>query len=146
VGENISSQTNGADHQGHHQPSSSDPPRPRSGLKDIRHTDEERREDAPDVVRPGRFFSTLHAMKTELEQQASSMDVHGAAQTLALLSRLDQVQREGLVALDRLQRRGSSKGSSTSMNKASLKPVAAASRDGYDYDLEVTAEHVLHGA
>eukprot|EP00775_Hariotina_reticulata_P001152 gene1152-1492_t len=143
VGEKSSSKAMGADHQ-EHQPASA--PQPRRGLQDIRQASEEQREDAPDVVRPGRFFTTLHAMRTELEQQASAMDVSGAAPTLSLLSQLDQVRREGLVALDRLQRQGSNNSNNTSLSEAGLEPGATAPEShGCDYELDMMAGDVVQG-
>lgn len=74
----------------------------RSGLRDI--NAKEPAPEAPDVVRPGRFFSTLRAMQNELEQQAAAAGLEAAAPTLALLTQLDALRQEAMVALDRVQR------------------------------------------
>lgn len=83
-------------------PSSSGASGPRSRMRD---TNIEQRPEAPDIVRPGRLLTTLHAMRQELEVQLAKggIDNPNSAETLALLRRLDEIRLEALVSLDRVQ-------------------------------------------
>lgn len=51
------------------------------------------------MVRPGRFMSTLHAMKAELQSGQGT-----AADLPALLSRLGAIHLEAVAVLDSIQR------------------------------------------
>jgi hypothetical protein len=65
------------------------------------------RKEAPDVVRPGRFLATVHAMSGELEARLRSGGGGDAeASAAAVLRRLDEVRMEAVAVLDRMQRRG----------------------------------------
>lgn len=56
-----------------------------------------------DVVRPGRFMSTLHAMWSEIERGEG--DAHpGLQQRQALVRRLQDIQMEAMAVLDHVQR------------------------------------------
>lgn len=60
-----------------------------------------------DVVRPGRFFSTLLAMQAELEHRVVSSGLgssDGGEGALSVLRQLEAIRLEALVALDRMQR------------------------------------------
>lgn len=77
----------------------------------------EQPQEGPDVVRPGRLLTTLHAMRQELETQLVSAGPNSPVgiETLGLLRRLDDIRVESLVALDRVQHsRGSADDSPTS--------------------------------
>lgn len=65
----------------------------------------EQKQEAPDIVRPGRLLTTLHAMRQELEVQlvSAGADTPAASEALGLLQRLDDIRVESLVALDRVQ-------------------------------------------
>lgn len=61
-------------------------------------------QEAPDVVRPGRFMATLHAMRAELEAgKGGAPDTPSQA---AILSRLGSIQMEAMAVLDSIQRGG----------------------------------------
>eukprot|EP00878_Enallax_costatus_P018760 GHUV01019768.1.p1 GENE.GHUV01019768.1~~GHUV01019768.1.p1 ORF type:complete len:223 (+),score=38.54 GHUV01019768.1:1191-1859(+) len=79
------------------------PAQNRRGLKDIsgsQHT----KGDSLDIVRPGRFMSTLHAMRAELEAKyVGSASMEASAPNMGLLQQFDAIKLEALVALDRLQ-------------------------------------------
>jgi hypothetical protein len=70
------------------------------------------KKESPDVVRPGRFLATLHAMSAELEQRVrSSQGDSGEAReeaerAVAVLRRMDDVRMEAVAVLDRMQRGG----------------------------------------
>ncbi|KAF8059359.1 PEP-related development arrested 1 [Scenedesmus sp. PABB004] len=97
-----------------------------------------------DIVRPGRFLSTLHAMRAELELQLTSGAVtaeqlEAGAPTLAVLRQLDAIRVEAMAALDRIQRAA----------PAGARPAASAGGGGgrggaaeapHDYELAL-AEH-----
>jgi hypothetical protein len=68
------------------------------------HQDE--RTDSLDIVRPGRFFSTLLAMQAEFEQRLVSTGLgrdDGGDDTLRLLRQLETIRLEALIALDWIQ-------------------------------------------
>jgi hypothetical protein len=79
----------------------------RRGLKDVTGSYQDTGRESLDIVRPGRFFSTLLAMQAELEQRLVSLglgsDDSGEA-ALRVLRQLEAIRLEALVALDRMQR------------------------------------------
>jgi hypothetical protein len=84
------------------------------------------KKEAPDVVRPGRFLATVHAMSDELEARLRREQQGGggggggsdgagggggvlspeAETAAAVLRRLDEVRMEAVAVLDRMQRAG----------------------------------------
>jgi hypothetical protein len=78
------------------------------GLKDVRGMHLDERPESLDVVRPGRFFSTLLAMQAEFEQRLVSTGLGqgtSGEDTLRLLRQLEAIRSEALVALDWIQAR-----------------------------------------
>lgn len=87
------------------------------------------KQDAPDIVRPGRLLTTLHAMRQELEVQlvASGADSAAGAEALTLLRRLEDIRVEALVALDRVQQARPGGGGDKAEADSAL----------YDYELDL---------
>jgi hypothetical protein len=78
------------------------------GLKDVRGMHQDERPDSLDIVRPGRFVSTLLAMQVEFEQQLVSTGLGQGDRgddTLRMLRQLEAIRLEALVALDWIQAR-----------------------------------------
>ncbi|GBF97706.1 hypothetical protein Rsub_09764 [Raphidocelis subcapitata] len=66
-------------------------------------------QEAPDLVRPGRLLSTVHAFRRELEMQSQSKGGAsggggGEDNTPGLLKRLGEIQLEATLVLDEMQR------------------------------------------
>lgn len=83
------------------------------------------RPESLDIVRPGRFFTTLLAMRAELEQRLVSSDlgdVGSGEATLAVLQQMEAIRLEALVALDRIQHN---------------RPTTTSSDVCYDYELDL---------
>lgn len=78
------------------------------GLKHVGSAQQDLRPDSLDIVRPGRFFSTLLAMQAEFEQRLVSSGLassESGEHTLHMLRQLEVIRLEALVALDRMQAR-----------------------------------------
>lgn len=79
-----------------------------------------------DIVRPGRFLSTLHAMRAELEQNfLGSASMESGPPNMQLLQHFDVIKVESMVALDRLQ---------------SSRPTGD-ERHEFDYEVEMAGLH-----
>jgi hypothetical protein len=99
--------------------------------------------EAPDVVRPGRLLSTLHAMRQELQAQQNAGAGSGASTSAAaaaaggegapaygpLLQRLNQIQIEAALVLDEMQR-GKARGGGAAGASESGAPAAAGGGGG----------------
>eukprot|EP00879_Flechtneria_rotunda_P010520 GHRR01010997.1.p1 GENE.GHRR01010997.1~~GHRR01010997.1.p1 ORF type:complete len:525 (+),score=202.09 GHRR01010997.1:426-2000(+) len=92
------------------------------GLKDIGQLQPQ----SLDIVRPGRFFTTLFAMRQELEQQVESAGLDKSQQLIATLQLFEHIRSEALAALDRTQR---------------LKETGdqAVADNNYDYEMDLLA-------
>lgn len=64
---------------------------------------------APDVVRPGRFMSTLHATRNEIQRNGDA----DTDKTAGLLRRLNQIELECIMVLDKMQRATAGAGAAT---------------------------------
>eukprot|EP00882_Tetradesmus_deserticola_P010841 GHRQ01011456.1.p1 GENE.GHRQ01011456.1~~GHRQ01011456.1.p1 ORF type:complete len:302 (+),score=31.61 GHRQ01011456.1:616-1521(+) len=76
------------------------------GLKDVSGTHQDLRPDSLDIVRPGRFVSTLLAMQAEFEQRLVSSEFalgESGEHTLRVLRQLEIIRLEALAVLDRMQ-------------------------------------------
>jgi hypothetical protein len=77
---------------------------------------EQQEGEAPDVMRPGRFLSTLHSTRKELEQAyvagtlGASSTTEGEDGGAGLLKRMDEIELECLVVLDKMQQGAGDKG------------------------------------
>ena len=77
---------------------------------------EQQEGEAPDVLRPGRFLGTLHSTRKELEQAYVAGTLGGSISSeiedggAGLLKRMDEIELECLVVLDKMQQGGGDKG------------------------------------
>jgi hypothetical protein len=90
--------------------------------------------EAPDVLRPGRFLSTLYSTKHELQQAYVEGKLAGQGHAdggARLLERLDDIELEALVVLDAMQAEGGDKGMPGSVQSSSESSIDEAT----DYKL-----------